>query len=255
MRASFAFILNAISSIHQSDASRHLPWLNSRIFLQQDPTQAVAQSSDFDKNVDYSECTCSCCEVAKRTPEEIEIQSVYLKCAQKFTDVGNEYGRNGKECTRKCAVTNNLVLPAGTSDKGINYDRFCFYYCQPFDTEVTGPCVRQNATEQMVSSTSDGNGEDLHLPSQGASDILKPHPKTTPPPPPTMEEMPCEERENCIETLMADARLKAENTWKLARDSARAARAAAAGDEHGENVGAHETNPGPGIITGEVTPR
>lgn len=243
MRAGLA-CFSAVLLIDQADAAGHRAWRNltRSVFLQQDPQ---VRDSAF-PNVGISECTCSCCEVSERTPEEIEDQAIYLKCAQKFTDVG-------EECTRKCAITNNLVLPAGTSDKGINYDRFCFYYCQPFDSAVTGPCVRQNAAEASKTAIDDGNGQDTHLSPQGSSDIVEPHKPTEPPKPPTMEEMPCEERANCIEKPMKDAHMKAEQTWELARNSARAARGAANGEDPGDTWGAHEDNPGPGVITEEET--
>lgn len=215
MRAGLPRSLTAALFIVQLDASNHRSWLSSAIFLRQDPVDQVSP------NVEYKECTCSCCEVAERTPEEIKIQSVYLKCVQKYSDVGGE-------CPNKCALSSNLVIPAATSDKGINYDRFCFYYCQPFDTEVSGPCLRQNSTEQLTASTSDGNGEDLHLPPQGSGDFVEAAPPTTPKPPPTMEEMPCEERKDCIESIMMEGRDKAEDQWGLARDSAQAARDAVA---------------------------
>jgi len=248
MRAGFVFSLTAVLVIDQSDAASHKSlWLNSASFLRHDQRHRNGPIDQAAPVVVQEECSCNCCEVAERTPEEIKIQSVWLKCALKFTDVDS--------CSEKCAVGSNLVLPAGTSDKGINYDRFCFYYCQPFDTAPSGPCIEQNATEQVKAATSDGNGEDLHLPPQGSGDFIHPNPPTTPPPPPTLEEMPCHERLDCIETLMAEARGKAEDTWWLARESARAARAAANGEAHGENIGAHEGNPGPGVITGEVVPR
>lgn len=226
MRVGFLRSLTAVLVIGQLDASNHRSWLDvsshrswlsSAIFLKQDPSEAVESIAP---EVDYKECTCSCCETVERTPEEIKIQSVYLKCAHKYSDVGNE-------CPNKCAVSSNLVLPAGTSDKGINYDRFCLYYCQPFDTEVTGPCIRQNATEQAKAATQDGNGEDNHLPPQGSGDFVDAVPPTTPKPPPTLEELPCEERAECQHKFMMEGRDRAEAAWGVARDAAEAARAAA----------------------------
>lgn len=240
MRADFALSVVTVLFLDQAGAVLKGSFVATLLnAAKQNPEEALGG------DVEFSECSCSCCEVAERSPEEIKIQSIYLKCAHKYTDVNS--------CGHKCQVTNNIVLPAGTSDKGINYDRFCFYYCQPFDTEVTGPCIRQNGTEQIKAGTKSGNGEDLDLPPQGQGDIIKPHPHTTPPPPPTMEEMPCHERLDCIESLMREGKDKAESTWQMARDSARAARAAADGAPMGDNVGAHEANPAPVVITGLLT--
>lgn len=56
-----------------------------------------------------------------------------------------------------------------TSNEGTDYNRFCFYECQPHDFTLGQMCVPMSSAELAQSETQDGNGQDVGmLPEEGS---------------------------------------------------------------------------------------
>lgn len=190
-------------------------------------------------------CTCGCCESTQRRPDEI-VGSVTLKCQAKLGPGGSEWGAasikkvkggyQGTEtvdqsCQAQCKLPENPDDSlAKSSDAGIEYDRYCFYSCQPHDFVVGHPCQPLDKKEAAEARDDSGNGKDPALQpatgSNSASDVDLIMPAFNPPgdpvqvPPPPVEEgpeVPCEDRSPCIYEPMMEARRQA---FQLLKDTA-----------------------------------
>lgn len=197
-------------------------------------------------------CTCACCESTQRRPDEI-VGSVTLKCQAKLGPGGGEWtaesikrvqgGYKGTEtvdqsCQAQCSLPSNPDDSLGrSSDAGLEYDRFCFYSCQPHDFVVGHPCQPLDKDEAAKARDDSGNGKDPALQpatgSNSASDVDLIMPAFNPPgkrvqvPPPPVEEgpeVPCEERSPCIYEPMMEARRQAFQLMKDTMDEREKAR-------------------------------
>lgn len=142
-------------------------------------------------------CTCDCCQVTRRRPDEVNDQSgAFLKCAlnepipgddtvQAIYDQSTQTGKlvstacpssgqfRGGKCTLEVGVNMDpgagTDVLAATTESGTDYNRFCFFQCQPFDFQIGHFCVPFNPSEASAASTKHGNGQDPGLhPQTGA---------------------------------------------------------------------------------------
>lgn len=160
------------------------------------------------------ECSCGCCETQRRNPSEIETFDAVLKCSRSLS-----------QCTDQdqCRSPHNPILASNTHAPLI-YDQFCHINCQPFDDEVSGPCVRLSHREEDKARTKDGNGEDLHLEPQ-SPEVLPPQSPDADPP--SEKEVPCEDRDPCIFRRLAREQEKARKAMEAAQAVAKQAQAQA----------------------------
>eukprot|EP00747_Dinoflagellata_sp_TGD_P162624 gnl/TRDRNA2_/TRDRNA2_180432_c0_seq1.p1 gnl/TRDRNA2_/TRDRNA2_180432_c0~~gnl/TRDRNA2_/TRDRNA2_180432_c0_seq1.p1 ORF type:complete len:312 (+),score=61.45 gnl/TRDRNA2_/TRDRNA2_180432_c0_seq1:71-1006(+) len=199
--------------------------------------QRVSDQYNVPDSVDYNteDCSCSCCEVIPRMPEEIVVPSVYLKCALetksagKVPSVSSDTGTYQQEkagCGGSCIVRGG-VLDASENEVS-DYNRFCFYQCQPYNYEVGNPCIGIDSEEKKKAQTKDQNAQDILVDpvvasesdnDQDAAHVVVGGPPPPPPgPPSTTAPPPCGERIPCIWKEMAEGRQKAANMLKQARD-------------------------------------
>lgn len=134
------------------------------------------------KNFESPPCSCSCCEVSRRLPDEISLPTNYLKCAlpeglagsavQTVEDdmgrvytVANSCGSRGMDQASSdsaggaCKAVNPLLAATSETD----YNRFCFYNCQPHSYEIGTVCVDYGPQEQLAAFDPDGNGKDINI--------------------------------------------------------------------------------------------
>jgi len=118
-------------------------------------------------------CTCGCCHVTYRTPDEMPAGgTVFLKCALDEvqgagTAVTAKTDLNGKVSTSALTCGSSCVPPkekkANTTGTGailgisgesgasaIDYNRFCFYNCRPYDFNVGNICTKLSAKHQKA---------------------------------------------------------------------------------------------------------
>lgn len=129
---------------------------------------------------DETTCSCSCCEVTRRLPDEIKDPTNFLKCALPLgfagstltrvkDELGNIYtepkscGRSGMRLSRLSACKPLSPLLSSTASE-TDYNRFCFYNCQPHNYETGTICIEYSPQEQLAAFDIDGNGKDINLP-------------------------------------------------------------------------------------------
>lgn len=98
-------------------------------------------------------CTCDCCQVAERSPNEVEVLSSgrpwRYQCASPST--------NSARCPAKCSVPNNEVV-FWSAKLAIDYPRHCMSKCKPVLQTVGTKCVRLSIEETELAVSRDGNG-------------------------------------------------------------------------------------------------
>lgn len=69
-------------------------------------------------------CSCDCCTVVSRRPDEI-VAGASIKCSP-----SHDHGPD--TCGEQCAITeDDRVLLSETEGDGLDYERFCFFECKP----------------------------------------------------------------------------------------------------------------------------
>eukprot|EP00927_Polykrikos_kofoidii_P028104 TRINITY_DN2459_c0_g1_i1.p1 TRINITY_DN2459_c0_g1~~TRINITY_DN2459_c0_g1_i1.p1 ORF type:complete len:171 (-),score=29.51 TRINITY_DN2459_c0_g1_i1:88-600(-) len=134
----------------------------------------------YSRELTENECTCECCIAELRRPNEVNAQ-INAKC----TVPPAEDSRNGKfGCTKRCSIVNDPIFP---SVNIVEYNRFCFYHCQPTSStpalarvhnntiraaEMTGgelydsSCVTLKGELLKQAISADSNGRDPEAPTQ-----------------------------------------------------------------------------------------
>jgi hypothetical protein len=208
-------------------------------------------------------CTCGCCVTTYRTPDEIgQDSTVFLKCARdevlsdgtaanakKSGNVKSEVKVHEQSCPTTCAlqarIDKNKTVPSAATTTGkatttknpskavpMDYNRFCFYNCRPYDFMVGNICVELD--------------EDLHKITKGQLDPAV-HPQVTDPdaqsawavstgkkpPPPrvpttTTKKLPCHKSDPCAYKLMNASVQEAQRNLAQAKAHAREANRIAA---------------------------
>lgn len=190
----------------------------------------------------FSTCSCDCCETKYREPAEILNPLVYLKCALNFRDEASASGAtmsapnakrthfpeaesifgsggqagHGLSCPSMCAPDSDSdVTPA--SKEAMEYNRFCFYSCTPFDVIPGSPCkLSSKPVLDVTEHIADSNSKDASpLP---AVEIISAAPTKTANTSFTPTRLPCIMRDPCIYDMMNDQ----ENAAKGNLDNSRA---------------------------------
>jgi hypothetical protein len=168
----------------------------------------------------------------RREPHEISNPSVFLKCASAYADdgyggnphgdviiassdaVSGTTGTKSLDCPGKCALPENSSLTSSDAD-GTEYNRFCFYGCQPYDFTIGGFCVELDEHEVDDVASKDGNGKDPLLnpviasntPADAVHGLAAAEArsaKPTAPPVKTTTSIPCEVATPCMHGPMAE---------------------------------------------------
>jgi len=120
------------------------------------PMEAVEPAGPLE----LEDCACSCCQITSRKPQEIIDPRITLKCML------NEMSPQG--CPATCTVKHNPVLQTeipSEIENGLDYNRFCFFQCQPKSDKLSGPCGPiHSAKDEKKAVSKDGNGADANLP-------------------------------------------------------------------------------------------
>lgn len=128
------------------------------------------------------ECTCNCCIVEGRRPNEVDGQ-IASKCA---VPPPNDERNQVYKCPGKCSIVNDAIL--GNTNV-VHVERYCFYHCQPagnvrpaqkianegsLDASYNGgsiidtPCVPMPHNLVESAKSSDFNGRDSQVPAAGS---------------------------------------------------------------------------------------
>jgi len=132
-------------------------------------------------NLQVPDCTCGCCHVTYRTPDEMpEGGTVFLKCAldevqgqssgtavQANKDLNGKVTTSSLHCGASCVPPKGSQRPKGTEDgqnstdallgmagesgaSAIDYNRYCFYNCRPYDFNVGNICTNLRKDTKSV---------------------------------------------------------------------------------------------------------
>jgi len=207
-----------------------------------------------------ADCSCGCCHTTYRTPDEMEQGgTVFLKCAvdevqSKSTAVATSKDLNGKVSTESLSCKTSCMPPkaeekaeakAEEKEKGnstepksifqgsgggglpspIDYNRYCFYNCRPYDFTVGNICV---SLGKKLSSKVKGDVDPALHPRVTDPEVQKAwaqslgvEPKPTEAPTTTTVSLPCEESDPCAYKMM-DASIKNSTMYlKKAQDESR----------------------------------
>jgi len=198
----------------------------------QEPVVAQVGAELAPSSFAVPECSCDCCTVTNRMPEEMVDPSVFLKCARNEAssqvDETLAKGEDGEPVSLQCPTTctvksSNVLIP--TSNEGSDYSRYCLYFCQPYDFQVSGPCIPMSQTEKLDGFTRDGNGKDVQI--QPESKIITGVTKEPQGPPEPTPEPPCEERNPCVYKRLGEVRAQARDALGQAREQSYGARKSA----------------------------
>lgn len=109
--------------------------------------------------LEIPDCACTCCQITVRKPAEIIDPTITLKC---MLDEGSQ-----ANCPAKCTVKHNPVLRTelpSDIENGLDYNRYCFFQCQPKTDKISGPCGPLDKKDTKKAVSADGNGADANLP-------------------------------------------------------------------------------------------
>lgn len=109
--------------------------------------------------LNLEDCSCGCCQITARKPAEIIDPTITLKCML------DELKPRG--CPKTCTVKHNPVLRTelpSDIENGLDYNRFCFFQCQPKSEKLSGPCGPMREKDEHKAVSKDGNGADANLP-------------------------------------------------------------------------------------------
>jgi len=113
---------------------------------------ANAEASHGDD--DEPTCSCDCCDVVKRRPDEF-LADVKIKCVPAGT-------HSTETCSNQCtAPDSDRILQ--TQDKVLDYQRFCFFECKPVEgpsSPVTSQCVALSDADTLRVVDAAGNAMD-----------------------------------------------------------------------------------------------
>jgi len=124
--------------------------------------------------LEVPDCTCGCCHVTYRTPDEVaQGGTVFLKCAldevqsegkaiSSSADLNGKVSTQALSCQESCSPTlakdaQPDATQAANDETGgesnaspIDYNRYCFYNCRPYDFTVGNICVSLTSEQKKV---------------------------------------------------------------------------------------------------------
>jgi len=200
-------------------------------FLRQAKSRQSPLPSGTDaQSLQVPDCSCGCCHVTYRTPDEMpEGGTVFLKCAldevqNSGTAVETKKDWTGKvstqplRCGSSCSPpkekdsdsnTTAILGMAGESGSGaIDYNRYCFYNCRPYDFTIGNIC--NNLPKELKKKLQDGTEVDPAIhPKVTDPDMQNAWgmatgaiPTPTKPAPTTTAPLPCEASDPCAYGMM-----------------------------------------------------
>lgn len=209
------------NSVAASFGTRNLRSAGSR--LVDDPVPLGPDAA----SITQPACKCGCCVTTYRTPDEEDQDSgVFLKCvrdevlsdgtsASVSQDVNGETTVESQTCPSTCTdqQTEGAPVVGGIIGEHIvppmDYNRFCFYNCRPYDFHVGNICVELSAEEKNVT----GGVMDPSSHPQVSDPTLREDwarkkgelPPTTTAPTTTTKSLPCQQATPCAYELMSDS--------------------------------------------------
>lgn len=105
---------------------------------------------------DQPTCSCDCCNVASRRPDEV-VADASVKCVP-----SDDHPR--EQCGEFCSVSSDdQVLAQAAEDKSLDYQRFCFFECKPASGTVSlagTQCLALDSSEAEKVVDRSGNAVD-----------------------------------------------------------------------------------------------
>lgn len=191
------------------------------------------------KGLQVESCSCGCCHTTYRTPDEMEQGgTVFLKCAldevqskgtavQTHKDLNGKITTDGLSCRSSCMKKKDnseaankkaanttsaagalagMAGPGEDLDTPIDYNRYCFYNCRPYDFTIGNICVGLSRGQDKVlkgevdpamhPQVTDPNLQKAWAQATGNAPVpTEPPPVTTPP-------LPCHKSDPCAYKLM-----------------------------------------------------
>mmetsp|Transcript_47540 Transcript_47540/g.84190 ORF Transcript_47540/g.84190 Transcript_47540/m.84190 type:complete len:565 (-) Transcript_47540:70-1764(-) len=108
-------------------------------------------------------CSCDCCQVVSRAPNEVVQLSSNLSVSHKCDYLAPPQGDSTQsQCPSTCLdQSGNTVITSETSGD-LDYRRYCAYQCLPSTNEVGSDCVMLTAAQMEAATEDNGNGKVLN---------------------------------------------------------------------------------------------
>eukprot|EP00747_Dinoflagellata_sp_TGD_P163733 gnl/TRDRNA2_/TRDRNA2_182735_c0_seq1.p1 gnl/TRDRNA2_/TRDRNA2_182735_c0~~gnl/TRDRNA2_/TRDRNA2_182735_c0_seq1.p1 ORF type:complete len:501 (+),score=83.50 gnl/TRDRNA2_/TRDRNA2_182735_c0_seq1:83-1504(+) len=110
-----------------------------------------------------SPCSCDCCQVEERLPDEVVQLANDVSLRYKCSRTGDPSdGMFTTRCPEACQMGNNpSIIATAKGHIQVDYPRFCRYKCKPTLPSVGSQCRRLNITEteMLIEPTRNGKGD------------------------------------------------------------------------------------------------
>lgn len=114
-------------------------------------------------------CSCDCCQVVSRAPNEVvqlsSQQSVSHKCDYLAPPEGDS---TQDQCPATCQEQQGQTVITSSSSGDLDYRRYCTYQCLPVENIAGSDCTILSAEQLEAATTAGGNGAQLHVPAEDA---------------------------------------------------------------------------------------
>lgn len=228
------FVIGAVQSAVSSNLRRKVAVAEAKLLFPVGPDASQLQ---------VPQCTCGCCHVTYRTPDEMgQGGTVFLKCAvdevqSQGSAVAVSKDLNGKvrtsalSCQSSCHApedksdqpnTTKTAAAAGVKEEStMDYNRYCFYNCRPYDFTVGNICVSlsdkfKKALEGEVDPAVHPQVTDPKL-QKAWAEMTGASPMPTEPPRTTTPKLPCEQSDPCAYGMMRDSITEAKAAYEGAQ--------------------------------------